>query len=441
MPRCCSGARSSTDQWPYDSPGMKRSEVVIVGGGFGGLTCANELDGRPVDVLLLDSNNYHLFTPLLYQVATALLNPSDIAYPLRSRFRRSRNVRFRQARVTDVDFVAKHVRTEAGDVIDFDWLVLATGSMNNYFGNQKLANAAIGMKTLPEALRLRNHVLACLEQASKTSSDADRRRWLTFVVVGGGATGVEYAGALGELLRIVLGRDYPDLTPEVSRIVLLEARDSLLPEFAERLSRYARRALRRRGVEVRTQTLMEDVTDRGVRVTGGEEVETATIVWSAGVRADDATVSVEVTRSPSKRVIVDGQFRIKDCPGAFAIGDLASVRWTRSELPMLSPPAMQAGRYVARLILGESQPSFRYIDKGTLATIGRNSAVGQVGPLQFTGFIGWVVWLLVHIYYLIGFRNRLAVLMSWGWNYLRRDRPIRIVARADFDPLANEVEG
>lgn len=420
---------------------MKRPKVVIVGGGFGGLTCANELDGRPVDVLLLDSNNYHLFTPLLYQVATALLNPSDIAYPLRSRFRRSRNVRFHQARVTGVDFVAKRVRTEAGDVIDYDWLVLATGSTNNYFGNQKLADAAIGMKRLPEALRLRNHVLACLEQASKTSSDADRRRWLTFVVVGGGPTGVEYAGALGELLRIVLGRDYPDLRAEVARIVLLEARDSLLPQFAERLSRYAQRELRRHGVEVRTQTLMEDVTDRGVRVTGGEEVETATIVWSAGVRPDDATVGVEVTRSPSKRVVVDGQFRIMACPGAFAIGDLASMRYGGSELPMLSPPAMQAGRYVARLILGESQPSFRYIDKGTLATIGRNSAVGQVGRLQFTGFIGWVVWLLVHIYYLIGFRNRLAVLMSWGWNYLRRDRPIRIVARADFDPLADETEG
>jgi len=379
---------SSADQPPYDSPGMNRPKVVIVGGGFGGLTCANELDGCSVDVLLLDSNNYHLFTPLLYQVATALLNPSDIAYPLRSRFRRSRNVRFRQARVEEMDFAAKTVRTENGDAIGYDWLVLATGSTNNYFGNQKLADAAIGMKTLPEALRLRNHVLACLEQASKTSSDADRRRWLTFVVVGGGPTGVEYAGALGELLRIVVGRDYPDLRPEVARIVLLEARDRLLPEFAERLSRYARRALRRRGVEVRTQTLMEDITDRGVRVTGGEEVETATIVWSAGVRAEDATVSVEVTRSPSKRVIVDEQFRIKDCPGAFAIGDLASVRWTRSELPMLSPPAMQAGRYVARLILGESPPRFATSTRGpslplaaTLPSAGRTTPVHRLHRL------------------------------------------------------------
>jgi len=416
---------------------MARERVVIVGGGFGGLACARALDGAAVDVLLLDAVNYHLFTPLLYQVATALLNPSDIAYPLRARFRRSRNVRFRQVRVREVDLSGKAVRTEDAEAIAYDRVVIATGSANNYFGNPKLAEVALGMKTLPEAIRLRNHVLACLERASRTSDPDERRRWLTFVTVGGGPTGVEYAGALGELLSLLQGGDFPELKLEESRIVLIEGLDRVLPTYPSSLSGYADRELRRRSVDVRVGTLMEGITDRGMLVTGGEEIETATIVWSAGVRPNDAVVGDAVPRSRTKRIRVDDHLRIEGHPEAFAIGDVASVGHDGAELPMLSPPAMQGGRYVARLILRGDPGPFRYVDKGTLATIGRTAAVGQVGRFRFTGFIGWVVWLVVHIYYLIGFRNRLVVLMSWGWNYLRRDRPIRIVTQAEDDDLVD----
>ncbi len=401
------------------------------------MACARELDGQPIDVLLLDSHNYHLFTPLLYQVATALLNPSDIAYPLRACFRRSPNVRFRQARVTAVDFDAKTVRTQAGDTITYDYLVLATGSSENYFGNEQLATFTFGLKTLEQALRLRNHVLGCLERASQARDDVERERWLTFVVVGGGPTGVEYAGALVELLELVLGQDYPDLAPGLARIVLVEGLARLLGAFPERLGRYAERTLRRRGVEVRTGALVMKATDRSALLGDGEEIQTATVVWSAGVRPNEPAQAPEPPRSRSRRIEVDAHLRIAARPDAFAVGDVASMRHGQDELPMLSAPAMQAGRHVARLIMNEaglapaSERSllrpFRYRDKGTMATIGRNAAVGQIGFLSFTGFPAWVAWLTVHLYYLVGFRNRLAVFASWGWNYLRKDRPLRII--------------
>lgn len=418
-----------------------RARVVIVGGGFGGLACARALDGQPIDVLLVDSHNYHLFTPLLYQVATALLNPSDIAYPLRACFRRSPNVRFHQARVASVDFDAKAIHTQIGQRITYDYLVLATGSSENYFGNEQLAESAFGLKTLGQALRLRNHVLACLERASQAHDAAERDRWLTFVVVGGGPTGVEYAGALVELLKLVLGQDYPDLSPGLARIVLVEGLDRVLAAFPERLSRYAGRILRRRGVEVRTGVLVKEASDRSALLSDGEKIQTATVVWSAGVRPTAPAQAPEPPRSRSQRIEVDAHLRIATRHDAFAIGDVASVRHGESELPMLSAPAMQAGRHVARLILNEACPAsspargrvkrFCYRDKGTMATIGRNAAVGQIGSLAFTGFIGWAAWLTVHLYYLVGFRNRFAVFASWGWNYLRKDRPLRIIVRAD----------
>jgi NADH dehydrogenase len=423
--------------------------VVIVGGGFGGLACARKLDGRPVDVLLLDGRNYHLFTPLLYQVATALLNPSDIAYPLRRRFRRSRNVRFRQALVASVDFGAKTLRTRAGDDIPYDYLVLATGSTNNYFGNEEIARSTIGMKTLPEALRLRNHVLSCLERAQQADDEEERRRWLTFVIVGGGPTGVEYAGALVELLRLVLGRDYPDLRPGDARVVVAEGRDRLLEAFPERLARYAERTLTRRGVEVKTGALVQKATEEGVLLSDGEEIATSTIVWSAGVRPAAPPADPDPPRSRSHRIDVDEAFRIPGCEGAFAIGDVAAGHDAGAELPMLSPVAMQAGRYVASLIADEAVPSssrqgsvrkpFRYVDKGTMATIGRNAAVGQIGRIGLTGFVGWMGWLVVHLYYLVGFRNRILVFSSWAWNYLKKDRPIRIITRADEDTVVADL--
>ena len=429
---------------------MSRVErVVIIGGGFGGLACARALDGAPVDVLLVDARNYHLFTPLLYQVATALLDPSDIAYPFRTVFRRSGNVRFRQAQVTGIDFDAQRVHTAAGDDIAYDTLVVATGSRNAYFGNPGLGERTIGMKALDEAMRLRNHVLSCLECAAQTTDPIERAGWLTFVIVGGGPTGVEYAGALTELLEMVLGRDFPELAPGSGRVVLVEGSDRLLGAFHPRLGAYAADTLRDRGVEVRLSSLVREATATGATLSSGETIESRTIVWSAGVgpavplpAAGDNGSAGAVVRSRSRRLVVDGHLRLR--PRVYAIGDVASVAPSahqQGELPMLSPPAMQEGRYVARLIqAGEAtvpgQPPFRYRDKGTMATIGRRAAVAQIGPLRFRGFLGWITWLVVHLYYLIGFRNRAIVLASWSWDYLRRDRPIRLIVRSEYDPVA-----
>jgi len=417
--------------------------VVIVGGGFGGLACARALDGADVDVLLLDVRNYHLFTPLLYQVATALLDPSDIAYPFRTVFRRSGNVRFRQARITGVDFDSKQLTVSGGETIPYDTLVLATGSANAYFGNPELAERTIGMKALDEAMRLRNHVLSCLERAAQSADPAERAEWLTFVIVGGGPTGVEYAGALAELLDMVLGHDFPELTPGSGRVVLVEGADRLLGVFHPKLGAYAADTLRDRGIEVRLSTLVREATDRTAVLSSGDTVAARTIVWCAGVGPTDplpdkaSGAEGDVPRSRSRRLEVDGHLRLR--PDVYAIGDVASVRPPdgAGELPMLSPPAMQEGRYVAKAIRQGGPPAepFRYRDKGTMATIGRRAAVAQVGPVRLRGFLGWITWLVVHLYYLIGFRNRAAVLWSWGWDYLRRDRPIRLIVRSRYDPV------
>jgi NADH dehydrogenase len=420
--------------------------VVIVGGGFGGLACARALNRKPVDVLLLDRRNYHLFTPLLYQVATSLLNPSDIAYPHRSIFRRSPNVRFRQARVAGVDLDGKIVRTHTGEEISYDSLVLATGSENNYFSNEELAGHTLGMKTLAEAMALRNHVLSCLELAARPDSVQERREWLTFVIAGGGPTGVEYAGALAELLKLVLGRDFPELDPSLARIVLVEGEARLLGAFHPKLGAYAVRILRDRGIEVRSSTLVQKATDERVVLSDGDEIPTRTIVWSAGVRPTDPLEGAELERSRSRRLRVDERMRLPDHPEVSVIGDAASVVEDGGELPMLSPPAMQAGRYVARAIVDRvtgatgHRKAFRYRDKGTMATIGRRAAVADFRGLKLKGTIGWMAWLLVHIYYLIGFRTRAVVLASWGWNYLRFDRPIRLILRSEADLVATTLE-
>ncbi len=419
--------------------------VVIVGGGFGGLACARALDGMPVRVLLVDRHNYHLFTPLLYQVATSLLNPSDIAYPFRAIFRRSGNVRFRQARVTGVDLDARLVGTDDTGDLPYDSLVLATGSENDYFSDPDLAGHSLGMKTLAEAMRLRNHVLSCLELASRTDSVGARRAWLTFVIAGGGPTGVEYAGALAELLKMVLGRDFPELEPELARIVLVEGQDRLLGTFHPKLGAYAQRTLHERGIEVRTSTLVERATDEAVALSDGQLIESRTLVWSAGVRPTHPLARADIERSRSGRLRVDDRLRLAGHHGVYVIGDVASVTEREHELPMLSPPAMQAGRHVAKTIVREAigrdgGRAFTYLDKGNMATIGRRAAVADVHGLRLKGSIGWLAWLLVHVYYLIGFRNRAVVLASWGWEYLRRDRPIRLILRSDDDAVSSTLE-
>ncbi len=421
---------------------MSPPRVVIVGGGFGGLACAQRLAGQPVDVLLIDRRDFHQFTPLLYQVATALLTAPDIAYPFRASFRHSPNLRFMQAAVAAIDLDRRMVHTR-GETVRYDYLVLATGSENNYFGNPALAANTLSMKTLPQAQRLRNHVLACLERAAQSQDEREREAWLTFVVVGGGPAGVEFTGALVELLRQVLGREYTELPPDSARIVLVEGMDTLLPPFPSRLGHYTRRVLERRGVQVLTGTLVERAAPERVLLSNGQEIDTRTVVWSAGVRATELA-GLDGTRTRAGRIPTDEHMRIAGRRDVFAVGDVAAVRQDGRELPMLSPPAMQEGRHVARAILAdvrgeELRTPFRYRDKGTMAVIGRNAAVASIGRLRLTGRLGWLAWLTVHIYYLIGFRNRAIVLINWAWNYLRKDRPIRMITSIEPDPLTDEL--
>jgi NADH:ubiquinone reductase (H+-translocating) len=420
--------------------GGTRPHVVVVGAGFGGLACARKLDGQPIDVTLLDQHNYHLFTPLLYQVATGLLNPSDIAYPLRTIFRRSKNVRFRQAAVIGVDLYGRAVRLQGAGNVGYDYLVLATGSTDNYFGNQRLAEVSVGLKSLEDATRLRNHVLSCLERADGEADPQARRAWLTFVVVGGGPTGVECSGALGELMQIVAGKDFHRIARSEIRIVLVEGLGRLLNTFAGRLGDYATRVLERRGIELHTGMFVTAADDRSVTLSDGTVVPCRTIIWSAGVRPNDATGDVALPRLKNQRLRVDARLRIPGAPNAFAIGDVATPD-AGEQLPMVSPPAMQAGRYVARTIIDEVRyhreqaHPFHYIDKGTMATIGRRAGIAQLpGGIQLTGFIGWLTWLVVHVYYLVGFRNRIVAIAAWAWDYVRFDRPIRIILRAAADP-------
>ncbi|MHB1837331.1 MAG: NAD(P)/FAD-dependent oxidoreductase [Solirubrobacteraceae bacterium] len=420
--------------------------MLIIGGGFGGLACARALSGGPVRVTLVDRRDHHVFTPLLYQVATALLTAADICFPFRAVFSRSRNVRIVQGSVVQVDLDNALVALSTGEELEYDRLVLAAGGEDDHFGNAKLAGATLSLKSVSAAQRLRNHVLASLEHAARADGEAQRRAWLTFVVVGGGPTGVEFAGALLELLALVLGRDYPDLAPGMARVILVEGGDRLLAAMPERLGRYAQRVLVRRGVEVITSTLVREPTPDGVQLSDGRTIQSRTIVWSAGVRAVTIDGASQLAAGRTGRLEVDERLRLAGSDCAFAIGDLAAAHCDGQLLPMVSPPAMQAGRYVARVILaeagaGEDPGPFRYRDKGTMAVIGRNAAVASIGPLRLTGRIGWLTWLTVHIWYLIGARNRVSVMLSWGWNYVRRDRPIRMISQVDHDPAVDALVG
>ena len=407
------------------------TRVVIVGAGFGGLQCARALHGTGLEVVLVDRNNYHLFTPLLYQVAGALVNPSDIAYPVRAVFGTRSNVRFRTAEVTGVDFDRRVLRTERGPDERWDRLVLASGAELNFFGNDRISRAAHALTDLPRAMELRNHVLGCFEAAAAIADAAERRRWLTFVVVGAGPTGVEYAGALSELVRLAARRDYREIGRDDVRIMLVEGLKQVLPPFAPSLGTYAERTLARRGIEVRLGVLVRDADGRRVGLDDGSEVETRTLIWAAGVRPGALARDVDASRRKSGRLAVDQYLRLEGRDDVFAIGDAAGAVEDGEELPMLAPPAMQQGRRVARNLLREADGRppvpFRYRDKGIMATIGRNAGVAEIGPVKVKGFVGWVTWLAVHLYFIIGFRNRIAVLLRWAWDYIFYDRPIRFV--------------
>ena len=412
---------------------MTAPRVVIAGAGFGGLTCARAFRNAPVDVLLVDRNNYHLFTPLLYQVASALLDPGEIARPVRALIRPYSNVEFRQAEVTGADFDGRVLATNRGP-IPYDYLVLATGSQGDYFGNLSLARHAFGLKGLDEGLALRNRILSQFE-ASRWVTDVQKRRsMLTFAVVGAGPTGVELAGALSELIRLVLRKDYRDLDLGEVHVLLLEAAGAPLGTFEPRLREAARRSLEKKHVELMLGAKVESVSDESIRLAGGVEIPAGTIVWTAGVRASVLGQALGVQLGRQSRINVEPTLQLTGHPVVFVIGDLAGATDRGAPLPMLIPVAMQEGRHVAatisELVANGGAKAFRYKDPGIMATIGRNSAVAELGAVHLSGFLGWLMWLAVHLVNVISFRSRILVLVNWAWDYLFYDRPIRLIVRA-----------
>jgi NADH dehydrogenase len=406
--------------------------VVIVGAGFGGLWAARALRRARVQVVLLDRNNYHLFQPLLYQVATAGLSPDEIARPVRAILRRQKNFDFRMVEVKGVDFANRRLDTSGGSIL-YDFLVLAHGGETNFFGLDTVARNGLGLKGIPDGIAIRNHVLACFEQAMMEPHPDRRRALLTFVVVGGGPTGVEMAGALSELIRLVLVKDYRHLNIKDVRILLLEATDRILAAMPERLREAAGRTLWRKQIEVRFGATVAEFDQNLVRLKGGEVIPAHTLIWAAGVQAAGLSSHLGVPLVRQGRVPVEPTLQLKNHPEVYVIGD-AAYRDTGGEpLPMVAPVAMQMGETAARNILasvrGKPLVAFRYRDKGTLATIGRNAAVADVFGLKLSGFPAWLMWLVVHIVQLIGFRNKVFVLLNWAWDYFFYERAARLITR------------
>ncbi len=406
-----------------------RKRVVIVGAGFGGLAAARALGRAPADVLVIDRRNHHLFQPLLYQVATAALNPSDIAAPIRKVLRRQRNTSVILAEATGVDLAARKVILSDGEA-PFDFLILATGATHSYFGNDGYAKHAPGLKTIEDALEIRRRVLLAYEAAEREENPAARREWLTFAIVGGGPTGVELAGALAEIARHALARDFRRINPSDARIVLIEGQGRMLAGMAPDLSEKAAAQLAGIGVEIRCNARVTGIDDRGVSI-GAERIAARTVLWAAGVAASPLAKSLGVPLDRAGRVPIQPDLTIPGHPTVYVIGDLAVIQQDGRPVTGLAPIAIQEGRLAAeniiRTLRGQPVRTFRYRDKGVMATIGRAKAVADMNGLKMAGFFAWMAWLFIHILYLIGFRNRLVVLFSWAWVYVTYDRGARLI--------------
>jgi len=409
----------------------RRPKVLIVGAGFGGLEAAKALNRVAVDVIVIDRQNHHCFQPLLYQVATAALSPAEIAWPIRHILRQQRNATVLMAEVSGIDLAGRCVQTSAGP-ISYDYLVIATGATHSYFGHDDWIDFAPGLKRIEDATRIRRSILLAFEHAELAHDDAERQRLLTFVIVGGGATGVEMAGAIAEIARQTLAKDFRRIDPRSSRIILLEAGPRVLPTLPEDLSAYAERTLTRMGVDVRTSTRVINCDRRGVDLDRGR-IDASTIIWAAGVVASPAARWLGAEHDRAGRVLVRPDLSLPDHPEVFVIGDAAGVHdQTGAMVPGVAPAAKQMGRYVGRVIAARvddtpSPPPFRYRSFGDLATIGRRAAVVNFGYLRLKGFVGWLFWSLVHIYFLIGVKNRFIVAFTWLWDYLTFHRGARLI--------------
>ena len=407
--------------------------VVIIGAGFGGMEVARGLAKASVRITLIDQHNYHLFQPLLYQVAIAGLVPSQIAYPLRTIFRKQKNLTFHMGAVTEVNLEARYVKTN-GSVFAYDYLVLAVGGQTNFFGNQSVEQNGFQLKSIESALTLRNHLLNIFEQANH-EADADiRKAMLTFVVVGGGPTGVETAGALAELITHVLAKDYPHMDLQDVRVLLLEAGPNVMASYPAELRKATTDLLKKKKVEVLTNTKLMDYNGRTITLGDGGQIHTHTLIWTAGVKAAGMLDSLKVEQAGSGRVRVEASLQIKAHAEVFVIGDAAYLENGNGQpLPMLSTVAIQQGKLTAqnirKMIKGQPPETFHYKDPGLLATIGRNAAVARIWGLSFSGFIAWLIWVFLHIFRLIGFRNRLLVLINWAWEYFFYENQVRLITK------------
>lgn len=416
--------------------GTNRRKVVIVGGGFGGLNAAKSLArAKDIDVTLIDRRNHHLFQPLLYQVATAGLSPADIAFPIRSLFTDVSNVQVIMDEIQRVDPVAKIVHS-ASEKYAYDDLILACGATHSYFGHPEWEEYAPGLKTIEHATEIRRRVLTAFEEAEKEKDPEVARAWLSFVIVGGGPTGVELAGSIAELSRVTLSKDFRRISPDRARIILVEAGSRLLAAFSPDSSRRALEDLERLGVQVWTNTRVTKVDERGVEL-GKDFVATHTAFWAAGVEAAGITRELPAARDRAGRISANGFCQLDGVPDLYVIGDMAAIPWKDGQtLPGLAPVAMQQGRYVAdcirRKMKGKPVAEFSYLDKGSMATIGRNKAVLEFGRLHMAGVFAWLAWLFIHVYYLIGFKNRVLVMLQWAWSYLTFKRGARLIVSRNW---------
>ena len=418
--------------------------VVIIGAGFGGLTCAQALKRARVKITIIDRANHHLFQPLLYQVAMAGLSPADIAQPIRSILHNQKNVKVLLDEATDVDFNNQTVELRDSK-LKYDYLVLAAGGRTSYFGHDEWETFAPGLKDLDDAVEIRRRVLLAFEAAEKETDPERRRELMTFVVVGGGPTGVELAGAIAELSHFVLARDFRSIFPEEAEILLLEGGPKILPSFAPDLSKSAHRQLTELGVRIQTGAQVTHIDEYGVNL-GDERIRAATVIWAAGVSATTLTERLGAPLDRAGRVLINHDLTVPGHHNVFAIGDMTYLEQDGKPLPGVSPVAMQMGRRVAGNIrndlAGKPYEEFRYFDKGSMATIGRKAAIAEIGKLHLSGFIAWMAWLTVHIFFLIGFRNRFAVLFNWAWSYFTYQRGARLITgrRLSLMPRKTVVE-
>ena len=411
----------------------KLPHVVIIGAGFGGLEAAKKLASAPVQITILDRYNYHLFQPLLYQVAIAGLVPSQIAYPLRTIFRKQKNVNFQMGEVSAIDFNGRFIKAD-GSVIAYDYLIVAVGGQTNFFGLNNVEQNGFQLKSVQSAVNTRNHLLQIFEEASREVDPERRRALLTFVVVGGGPTGVETAGALAELITHVLAKDYPYMDLREVRVLLLEAASSVMMTYPDELREATNKLLRNKNVDIMVNTKLVDYNGRQVTLADGNTIHTHTLIWTAGVRSAEITDRLGVQQAGSGRVRVESTLQLPGHPEVFIIGDAAYVEDAKGQpLPMLATVAQQqanaAARNLRNILKGKKPEPFRYKDPGLLATIGRNAAVARIWGLSFSGFIAWVIWVGLHIYRLIGFRNRLLVLINWAWDYFFYENQVRLITK------------